>query len=148
MRFGQASLEFILVAVFLMGLITILLPTASNLVDQISSLDDVAVTKSSLNSIASAISYVRVSGNGSAMHVDAYIPKNVNCFVGGLNCTLRVCKEWITESQNTKCSQMETFRIRPISLYPGALNIIDCQGKTGWLSIVVSNENGDVKIDC
>ena len=147
MRSGQASLEFVLVAAFLLGLITILLPTANNLMDQVSSLADLVVAKGSLNTISSAINYVRISGNGASLHIDVYIPKNMNCFANGLNCTLKVCKEWVSSAQNTYCNKMEILNVSSKS-YPGVVRLQNCEGKTGWIPISVSAGAGSVLVSC
>lgn len=151
MRSGQASLEFVLVAAFLLGLITILLPTANNLVDQVSSLDDLVITKGSLTSLASAINYVYVSGNGSSMHQDVFIPKNMICFASNEpKCTLKVCKEWVTSAQNTYCKTMETLNVSATNIYPGANpEFLSCAGN-GWISASVQwkSDGSKISVNC
>jgi len=147
---GQVSLEFILVVVFLLALITMLLPTANALADQISSLDELVAAKGALNAVASAIDYVVVSGDGARMHVDVYVPKNVHCFVdNSLNCTLKACKRWEAKNEVTFCGELEVLNVSSTPFYSVSdLKVQNCDGKTGWVPVDVYADGSSIVVQC
>ena len=77
---GQLSVEFLLIASFLLALAAVLLNIAETQLRETEALDNAALSKAAADSLATWINTVFLHGNGSQIRAEFFVPPGSVCF--------------------------------------------------------------------
>ncbi len=134
---AQMSVEFFIIAGFILLAASMLISTADQQVQDTMTLNNVVAARNALDLEVGAAKYVYLQGNNSAVTNFVFVPSNTSCF--NFNTTLRrfYCvtlgvtglvfsdeMDFIVNAQNAACTQ------------------------SGWLRFTVRNQDGYVAYSC
>ena len=84
-RKAQIGVEFFLVLSVIAAFIVLLYATTNQQVDKTRALNDAVVSKNSVDTLAQAIDFVYLSGDGSIISKEIIVSPNSNCFYHSLS---------------------------------------------------------------
>ncbi|MBI5636146.1 hypothetical protein HY993_04255 [Candidatus Micrarchaeota archaeon] len=142
---GQLSVEFFLIAAFLVALAIALIATSSAKVDDLSSLSKALQAKTTLDTLSTKANSAYVQGDGSQYSFDAFLPSGPVCLLYNSS-TQRLFCDFGGALGNNK----------PVSgpaLYASiTFSSPDCQpsssSQAGWFNFVVRNNAGSIVASC
>ncbi len=131
---GQVSIEFFVLLAFLIVISSLLLNTIQGQASETQKLDKAALSKTALNSVAFALNYVFLSGNGSKITQQVFVPKGVFCFI------------YNSSDKTLECDIGISKKVHSLPLYAD-IPAPNCSYE-GWLNIEAQNLNGNTSLSC
>jgi len=135
---GQLSIEFFLILAIILVFTGMLLTASETQISGMHGLNDVIMSKNVLDGVASMADYVFLSGNGSKVSREFFIPQRLVCFAAGCTSSDRLCCFGI-EFPGKKVESSQMFSIPQVNGTCVA---------TGWLRISTQNVNNVIFINC
>jgi len=139
---GQVSVEFFLVLSLLFALAAVLLTTAEAQLRDAESLNNAALSKAALDAVGSYVDLVYLSGNGSIVSGQVFIPASSLCFIVNAS----------TETLQCDPDPSLTGRVnsRPLKNSVVFFNS-SCppySASTGWFDLTVYHNGSSVLVNC
>lgn len=144
-RKGQLSIEFLLVAAFLLAFAAVLLNTAETQLRETQAVDSAALSKAAADSLGTLVNTVFLQGNGAQLNSEFFVPKNSVCFFVNGSVVRGAFLECDPDPQLSG-------RVRSRLLYTANVTMdsgcppTDVVG--GWYAVTVRNVNGWVALNC
>lgn len=149
MKRGQLSIEFFLIVAFILGLASALLTVSEDQVRQTTLLDRAALARNALDTVTHAANQVWLSGNGTRIVAEVFVPVNSICLLYNstqqrLYCDVAVrCPNNPSQFCYTYGERLVTSQviIDPATCPP-------YNALTGWYSIQLSHNGTAVNAVC
>lgn len=131
---AQVSVEFFIVAAFVLALAGSLLSVASNQINQNNLLDHLALARNAVGVVSSYINFVGLGGIGTNVSATIFTPQNTICFLQN------------SSGSNLYCTELNGYNVsgEPLFFTPSIYS--NCY-QQGWTRVVISN-NGGVIVNC
>jgi hypothetical protein len=134
-RRAQVSIEFFFIVAFSVALATILLSSAEDQIRNVKSLDNTALARAALDSVASTVNYVSLAGNGTRIAREVFVPNDVTCFA------------YNSSSRKMFCSVGAGVFIQSSVLY-SAPSVASACLSSGWLRAEAVNNGASTSLNC
>lgn len=134
-RRSQVSVEFFLAVAFAVALAAVLLSSAEDGIRSVKAVDSAALARTALDSVASAVNYASLAGNGTKIVKEVFVPKEVVCFA------------YNSSSKRMFCSLGAGVFMSSQVLY-SAPSVASACFSAGWLKTEVSNNGTAVVLSC
>ncbi|MBI3588498.1 hypothetical protein HY995_05300 [Candidatus Micrarchaeota archaeon] len=144
MKKAQLSIEFFLIASFIIALAAIMVTTAESNLRSAEALDKAALGKAALDAATGAINLAAVGGNGAQSSATVFIPQSTACFILDKN----------NGEPRMQCDADPSLekRVSGRALYSPDLKIDDScppsNTRTGWFRVIARNVDGKVQVRC
>ncbi|MFH0972164.1 MAG: hypothetical protein V1835_06380 [Candidatus Micrarchaeota archaeon] len=137
MQKAQGSIEFFLIAGFILLATSVLLAQADNQIRGTSALNNVLVARSALDLETSALKYIYLSGNYSVISNKIFVPVGAQCF-------------YVIPSESRMYCIVPGAAKRVVSEtfdFPAPTVQSTCF-KSGWITVRSANANGVLNVTC
>lgn len=137
---GQVGIEFLLVLSFMLALTAVLLGSAEAHFRAAESLDKAALCKAALDSTASLINHAFLSGRGTRVSSELFIPDGSVCFI--------VNSSFSPPVLQCDADALLSRRVESRGLRTAAVSFSAACPVSGWLRVTAVNNGNSVSVTC
>ena len=148
---GQLSIEFFLVLSIIIAFSIILYNISRDEVAKTKAVNSILLSKNAVDSLSQAVDFVALSGNGSALNLSVFVPKEANCFYYNYTRDAFYCVVYSQSLQPSITDKEFVFGPRfQTTLYKNFT--ADCASSfplaPGWWELRARNEGASVNVSC
>lgn len=139
---AQVGVEFFLVAAFLFALAIVFFSSGESVLRDAESLQKAALAKSSVDSLASMVNYVYLSGPSSQVSDEVFVPEGSTCFLFNASLPAIQCEPDPSIVGRVQSRPLRTPAVSFSSSCPPSTQ------QRGWFKVTVFNSNNAVTVTC
>ena len=150
-RSGQLSIEFFLVLSIIIAFSIILYNISREEVAKTKAVNAIVLAKNAIDAASQAVDFVALSGNGSALNVSVFVPREASCFYYNSSRDAFYCIIYSAALQPAVTERQLVFGERFATRLPKYFGS-SCAGafplKPGWWLLRVESAGNAVNVSC